>query len=53
MQLPSRRGARGLYLRDAAELTGPLSYGVSVKPLFIDHAGGAAWGPKWPSPHSS
>ena len=34
VELPSRRNARGLYLRDAAELEGPLSFGVSVKPLY-------------------
>ena len=32
--VPSRANARGLYLRDAAELAGPLTFGVLVKPLF-------------------
>ena len=41
VRVPSRRNARGLYLRDAAELGGPLSFGVSVKPLFNDIAPGA------------
>ena len=37
MTVPSRNEARGLYLRDVAELEGPLSFGVKVVPLF-EHA---------------
>ena len=38
VSVPSRNHARGIYLRDPAELAGPyLSIGVHVKPLF-EHA---------------
>lgn len=37
--VPSRAGARGIYLRDAGELAGPLTFNVLVKPLF-EHAFG-------------
>uniref|UniRef100_A0A7S3WM75 tripeptidyl-peptidase II n=1 Tax=Emiliania huxleyi TaxID=2903 RepID=A0A7S3WM75_EMIHU len=37
LSVPSRGGARGIYLRDAAELQGPLTFGVLVQPLF-EHA---------------
>ena len=34
VSLPARDGARGLYLRDEAELDGPSSFGVLVRPRF-------------------
>jgi tripeptidyl-peptidase-2 len=36
--VPSRGNARGIYLRDVAELSGPLTIGVEVKPLFAHAA---------------
>ena len=37
VKVPSRADARGIYLRDAAELAGPLHIGVHVQPKF-EHA---------------
>ena len=37
VHVPSRQNARGIYLRDSAELDGPLSFGVLVQPRF-EHA---------------
>ena len=37
ISVPSRADARGIYLRDAAELQGPLTIGATVAPLF-EHA---------------
>ncbi|KAL7551241.1 hypothetical protein ACHAWF_014431 [Thalassiosira exigua] len=37
VSVPSRNGARGIYLRDEAELDGPLDFSVKVLPRF-DHA---------------
>jgi tripeptidyl-peptidase-2 len=37
VSIPSRNNARGIYLRDAVELIGPLTFGVLIKPRF-DHA---------------
>lgn len=34
VSLPSRNKARGLYIRDESELSGPLTFGVLVKPKF-------------------
>jgi tripeptidyl-peptidase-2 len=35
--IPSRNNARGVYIRDAIELEGPMTFGVLVQPRF-DHA---------------
>ena len=32
VRVPSRNNARGLYIRDAAELAAPLTFGVHVEP---------------------
>ena len=37
VSVPSRAGARGIYLRDPTELAGPHAFGVLVKPHF-EHA---------------
>jgi len=37
ISIPSRNNARGIYVRDALELDGPMTFGVLVKPRF-DHA---------------
>jgi len=37
VSIPSRNNARGIYLRDAVQLSGPLTFGVLIKPRF-DHA---------------
>ena len=37
VSVPSRADARGIYLRDLADMQGPLIYSVQVKPLF-EHA---------------
>lgn len=34
VSLPSRNNARGLYIRDALELNGPMTFDVKVKPQF-------------------
>jgi tripeptidyl-peptidase-2 len=35
VSIPSRNSARGLYIRDALELKGPMTFDVKVKPEFL------------------
>jgi len=34
ISLPSRNNARGLYIRDEIELSGPMTFGILIKPTF-------------------